>query len=242
MALGLHDYRRNRRRQRQLSLLKGLLLVALIGAAGAYAYATGMRLAQTRVEAMQTEIATVSDRVAEAERQAQLARADLAAERQRAQEWEQRYQRDVPTGENRELIALLQSKVAAGVDRERIKQVLAIMTPVRGCETPPKAKRLIVRTPTQAGTSASLPFGVGTLLVSATGQAARDGKGNAEAWFDPKQPLSVRVAVAGHPPVDVTGTLPLAATYLAAGSEFKVTLSNATRGSLQVTAERCRFP
>ena len=242
MSLGLRDYRRNRRRQRWTAFLKVLLALGLIGAAGAYAYATGLRLAERRVDSLRAEIVTVTSRAQDAERQAQLAWADIAAERQRAQECEQRYQREVPTGDNRELITLVQGKVQAGVDRERIRQVLATMTPARACEAQPKVKRLIVRTPSQAGTSASLPFAVGNLLVSVTGQAARDAKGNPEAWFDSKQPVSARLAVAGAPPLDVNGTLPLTATYLAAASEFKVTIAGAAKGAVQVTAERCRFP
>ena len=49
MSLGFRDERRRRRRRVRRALLRGLLALGLIFAAGIYAYQTGARLAEKSV-------------------------------------------------------------------------------------------------------------------------------------------------------------------------------------------------
>jgi len=99
MSLGLHEDRRQRRRRARIAFLKTAIAVGVIAVAGLYAYESGSTLAESEVTALKREIAERDTVIAGLRQTDTEQRAAIAAERARAEEWSERYRRDVPEGD-----------------------------------------------------------------------------------------------------------------------------------------------
>jgi cell division protein FtsB len=242
MPMGFRDDRRRRRRRFQFALLRWLLALAAIVGAGVYAYQTGVRLAEKGVVSRDEQIRSLGARVDELQAQAQTHRAELAAERARADDWRQRYERDVATGEVKGLFDLVQAKLAAGVDAQRLRWVLERTGPKRDCDPRPQVRRVAVQTPISRGPAVPAAFAGGAVGVSLLGASARDAAGNPEAWFDPKQPVTIRLTRPGGKPTETQGLLPQQQSLIEGDREYRLAVVVGSRGFAQVSVERCRFP
>src|SRR3546814_5073062 len=76
---------------------------------------------------------------------------DLAKAREGIAAWQARYQREVPTGFVREMMTLVQEKLKAGADEERLAFLVAAADKPRSCDGEPETKRFIVTTELQSG-------------------------------------------------------------------------------------------
>ncbi len=81
MPIGLGDHRRRRRRQFRWAAFKWLIGLALIAGAGAYAYQSGARLANARIDPLEHQVSTLEASVADLTREKEFAgqRADRRA-------------------------------------------------------------------------------------------------------------------------------------------------------------------
>lgn len=125
MPLGLHEDRRRRRRRRQWTMVKWAAALALITAAGIYAYETGNRLAGSEITRLEETIATMRSQLDAVEAAKTSAQAVADTAQATARDWQARYERDVARGPSKELFDIIQHKLAAGVEAERLKAVLA---------------------------------------------------------------------------------------------------------------------
>lgn len=239
MSLGLREGRRRRRQQARWTLIKFLLIVLVIGALGAFAYETGTRLAQHDVTSLRADVKSRDERIQELESQLQQQTSTAERERARSSEWEQRYTREVPSGASAELFTLMQQRLTDGVDPERIRAILEVIQVKRECEQP-QVRRLAVTTPISKGSSAS--FDGGSVVVSAEGDSTRNSTGAPEAWFDPDQPVHLHLSRRGEEDTETSGVLPLKPSLVIADREYRLTVTPAKRGFIQVTMVRCRFP
>lgn len=242
MSLGLRDQRRRRRRDFRQRMLRWVLALAVIAGAGFYAYQTGDRLAEKDVASRDEQVRTLTARVDTLQEQAQTAEADRDAARAQAEEWQQRYQRDVATGEGRELIALVQAKLAEGVGAERLRKAIEHTEVHLECDPHPQVRRLLVRTPLAKGADSAITFGGGAVAVTVSGASARNAAGNPEAWFDPKQPVTIRITGAGGKTAEIEGVLPQQQVLSAGDREYRLSIAAASRGFAQATVEQCRIP
>ena len=242
MSLGLRDERRRRRRHFRQRVLRWLLALAVIAGAGIYAYQTGARLAEKDVASRDEQIRALGGRLDALQGQTQTLEADLATERARAEEWQQRYQHDVATGETKELIELVQAKLAEGVGAEGLRKVVERMEVRLECDPHPQVRRLMVRTPVAKGADSSVTFDSGAVAIAVAGASVRNAAGNPEAWFDPKQPVTIRVTRAGGKTTDIESLLPQQQVLADGDREYRVSIAAASRGFAQATVERCRVP
>jgi hypothetical protein len=240
--LGLRDERRRRRRRVRWRVFRWLLVLGFITAAGALAYETGARVAQRTVTDLDDQIRSLTLKVDELETRSQAQTAQIAAEAARADEWQQRYRQDVPVGEVKQLFEAVQAKLGQGVTAERLRFVVEQIERRRACEQGPQVKRVLVRTPLADGTERLAAFANGSMTLSLSGASARDAAGNPQAWFDPSQPVTVRLARLGGKSLDATGALPLHRSMVDGDREYRLNIVAAPRGFAQVTLERCRFP
>jgi hypothetical protein len=154
-----------------------------------------------------------------------------------------RYEREVPTGFVREMMVLVRKKLEAGADEERLAFLVAAADKPRSCDEQPETKRFIVTTELQTGgANDAVSFGDRAITVTAVGQAARDGGGNLEAWYDPRKSISVTFTQLGGKTVTAEGALPLHYSVVAGDDEFRFTALPGARGFLTVTADRCDYP
>lgn len=242
MTLGLHESRLRQRRRRRLAILKWVLVFAALFFAGYYAYETGSALAQQEVRDLRQEIESLRQTVAELTN----AREDLAqqveAARVREEQWEERYRRDVPTGESKELFALVQDRLSNGVPADRLEFVIGATSTTASCDGRPDTKRFIVPTPIYQGANDSIGFANSTIRVTAMGESATDSRGNLEAWFDPAKPVTVSFTSLGGKKSEVSGVLPLHHSVVKGENEYRFTIVAGNRGFVNVTGDRCDYP
>jgi len=243
MSLGLHENRQRRRRRLWWGVTKWSLALAMILAAGAYSYRIGAQLAEREVVKGEERIAELSEEVAGLQQQSAALATDLAKAREAIAGWKVRYEREVPTGFVREMMILVQEKLKAGADRDRLAFLVSAADKPRSCDEQPETKRFIVSTELQSGgANDAVSFGARSITVTATGEAARNANGNLEAWFDPGKPIAVSFTTLGGQTAIAEGALPLHHSVVAGDDEFRFTVLPGARGFLTVTADRCDYP
>jgi FtsZ-binding cell division protein ZapB len=243
MSLGLHENRQRRRRRFWWGVAKWVLALVLVLAAGVWSYRAGNQLAERKMVQAQEEIAALQLEVSGLQQQSAALATDLARAREEISNWKVRYEREVPTGFVREMMVLVKKKLEAGADEERLAFLVSAADKPRSCDEQPETKRFIVTTELQTGgANDAVSFGDRAITVTAVGQAARDGGGNLEAWYDPQKPVSVTFTQLGGKTVTAEGALPLHYSVVAGDDEFRFTALPGARGFLTVTADRCDYP
>ena len=242
MSLGLHENRQRRRRRFWWAVTKWSLALIAIVAAGAYSYRIGAQLAARDVTKAEQRIAELTEEVGGLERQSAALASELAKSKESIAAWQVRYEREVPTGFVRELMSLVQQKLDAGADQDRLTFLVAAAEKPRICDETPQTKRFIVTTSLQKGANDAVSFADRSITVTASGTAARDPGGNIEAWFDPNQPVKIAFTELGGKTVTAEGALPLHRSIVVGNDEYRFTFLPGARGFLSVTADRCDYP
>jgi hypothetical protein len=243
MSLGLYEGRNRRRRQFWWSVAKWALAIALILAAGAYSYYAGGDLAAREVVRLEAEIEILKSEIAAFPEERAELQDQIRTAVTRAKEWENQYNRDVPTGEMRAFLKLVEEKLASGdVSTERLAFLIKSASEPDNCVAEPQTKRFIVRTKHQESANDAVSFDSNRLTVTAIGEAAVNENGQAEGWFDPAKPLKVTLTRIGGKSVETTGLLPVHHTMVAGDKEYRLTLQAGPRGFVMVTGAVCAFP
>ena len=243
MSLGLHETRVRRKRRIRWVIAKWVLALALIVAAGVFAYQTGTGLAEREVRNLTREIADLSTKAEDLQKQNTDLQAKVILIQRRLEEAQARYKKDVPTGRMAELLGRLQAKLDAGVKADRLQFLIDSADNPRDCEPEPATKRFLVQTPLYSGANDSVSFANGALTVTAQGESATNDAGQVEAWFDVAKPVTVRFTRIGGKVSEETGKLPLHTSIVFGGNEYRFTAVAAnTRGFVQVTGDRCKYP
>lgn len=243
MSLGLHETRSRRKRRVRWAVAKWVLALALIVAAGVFAYQTGTGLAEREVRSLSREIAALTARAEELQAQNTDLQANVILVDRRLEEAQARYKKDVPTGRMAELLDRLEAKLKAGVSLDRLQFLIDSADNPRDCAAEPATKRFLVQTPLYSGANDSVTFANGTLTVTAQGESAVNEAGQVEAWFDPAKPVAVRFTQIGGKVTEAAGKLPVHASVVFGGNEYRFTVVAAgTRGFVQASGDRCKYP
>lgn len=182
----------------------------------------------TKLELME-QLATVEDRVARLENQLQSLRLDYAA--------------NVPPAEFKPLLNLLQARVRAGVDRDRLAFVIDQAGRARDCLSSVETRRLPMRTPVTTVLDNTVAFADRRITVSGEGRPARDAAGEPLDWFDPAGPVTLRFLTITGDLSRAAGRLPLVHSVILDDREwhFQATASNEL-GFVEITAQSCAYP
>lgn len=242
MSLGLREDRRRRSRRIRWMLIRWAFGLCLIVAAGYVAYETGARLAATQVSTLKERIEGLTATVDRLQRENAEREAAVDAQRFQAEEWQRRYERDVPRGSYKELFDLTKAKLEAGVDEQRLRFVIDAVENERACDGTPVTKRFVVRTPLYRGSEDSIRFADGTLIVTAKGPSARTEDGRPQAWFDPASEITLYLRHIGGDVAEVTGRLPVQHSMVVQDQEYRVSAVPGAKGFVEVTSDSCRFP
>ena len=241
MALGRYDYERRYRRRFWAGFAKFALFAAVLLGVGLFAYQMGIEQLKGRDVTLREEISSLSRQKAELELLAsQMQHAARTAEAKSA-ELEARLQREVPAGDLARLASLVSDRLKSGMDPNRLAFVIAQAQPARNCQQP-ESKRFALSTPLLKTGNRTVGFGNNTVTVSGEGQSARNAQGNAESWFDPAQPVTIKVTAIGGKQTVATGVLPLHHAVVVDNTEYRFTFTAGARSFVEVTADRCPFP
>lgn len=241
MSYGLYDYDRRRRRRVWVGVLKLLFGLGLLAGLATFSYLVGVEQLKEREIALMEEIGTLTAAKNQAERRAaQLQQIAQTAEI-RAGELQVRLEREVPSGELASLHELLSQKLAEGVDAKRLAFIISQTGTTRSC-TRPETKRFVLPTPIYRGANTSVSFADGAVTVSGLGVSARSAAGP-EAWFDPRQPITVRFTRADGTFTETSGMLPLQHSVVVGNREYRFTVSESSaRSFVDVSGDTCPFP
>lgn len=241
MSLGRYDFERRYRRRFWARFGKLMTFAAILLGVGLFAYQMGIEQLKGRDVTLREEISALSRQKAELELLAsQMQHAARTAEAKTA-ELEARLQREVPTGDLARLAGLVADRLKGGLDANRLAFVIAQAQPVRNCQQA-ESKRFALATPLLKSGNRSVAFGNNTVTVSGEGQSARNPQGAPESWFDPAQPVTIKIAALGGKQSVVTGVLPLHHAVVVDNAEYRFTFTAGTRSFVEVTADRCPFP
>ncbi|MBI1205657.1 MAG: hypothetical protein GC191_00050 [Azospirillum sp.] len=241
MSLGLYDYDRRYRRRVWTGFVKFLLFIALLLAIGLFTYQIGVEQFKGRDASLREDVSHLSRQKGELELLAQqLKQAQVSAET-RAAELEARLATDVPHGDLARLMQLVSERLAEGVGIERLAFVIAAVQNKRDCQSP-ETKRFVLSTPIYKSPNRAISFAGGTITVTGEGASMRDANGDSEAWYDPAQPVSLRITAQGGKDYPVQGVLPLHHSIVIGNSEYRFTVVAGSRSFAEVTADRCSFP
>lgn len=233
-----------RRKQRRWTILKWLLLLCGVLAAGVISYVEGSALARREVTNLRAEVRRLTGLLSEQSNQNKKLQKETRTARAGEAEWRQRYEKDVPTGKTKDLMARIQTQLANKVPAGRIAFMIGAAGIKGSCDGQPVSKRFLVRTPLFAGANDAVNFADRTITVSAGGLAATDSLGNPEEWYDPAQEVTVWfVELGGKRTSKVTGKLPLYHSVVRNDAEYRFTVvKGERRGFMHVTGDRCPLP
>ncbi|MCA8928975.1 MAG: hypothetical protein KDC18_12965 [Alphaproteobacteria bacterium] len=243
MARGFRKQRRREVARRRLGVLKWLVLIGGLAGLGWMAYAAGSELARHDIRRLQEQLVALED---ERARQTDAA-ASLRSERddalQRLEDLQRRYDHDLPTGEAKDLFALVRRQLEAGVAIDRLRFLIATAGEAVRCDGNPDEKRFVVQTGLTRSQNDWVAFAGQTIIVRASGEAVLTEDGLKQAWFDETKPVTVRFEKIDGGESEAKGVLPLSHSVIRGGHEYRFILTKASvRGYLLVTMERCRLP
>lgn len=242
MTLGLQETRSRRRRQRRWAFMKWTLILAGLGAAGAFAYETGSQLARIEVVRLEEKVDALQAELDQVEAEKGELRAALRDTREELKTWQQRYREEVPSGQPAKLLDLVRARLNDGVSAERLAFVVDKARETTECVAGPVTRRFIVQTPLTTGASQAVSFADGTITVTAEGQPATNAQGRKEAWFDADAPITVSFTMVGGESDSVDGTLPLHHSIVRNGTEHRFSVLAGERAFVEVTWEQCKYP
>ena len=241
MSLGFRDQKEARRRRWRV--IRFLFTLGFLVVLGVVAWKSGTLLAQretvrlqAEVERLAAEVASLGADKAAAEDQAQAAQGSEA-------EWRQRYEAEVPTAREKELLAAIRGQTGKGADPDRIEFLIGTAAKQAACDAEAVTKRFLMRTPLYQGASDAVTFADGAIVVTGAGDSAMDAEGNPEAWFDAGKPVTLYFVQPGGETIEATGPLPLYHSVVRGDSEYRFAVTaGERRGFVTATAERCAFP
>jgi len=236
------ETRRSRRRQALLGTAR-LVAVALAIAGGALAsYQIGRSQSgierarfESDLSALQELNRLLSERAASAEQRAEAA-ITRAARLQRS------YDADVPQGQTRELLDLVQQRLKDGVPAARLEFLLREARVERKCDPPSETKRLLVHTSVTPTPAATAGFAKNQITVSVEGAPQRKPDGRTDPIFDPQQPVTLHLLRIGRDVAKAEGRLPLSHSLVLGDREFRFTVKAADKGQAELIAQVCDFP
>jgi hypothetical protein len=236
------ETRRSRRRQALLGTAR-LVAVALAIAGGALAsYQIGRSQSRIEVARFESDTAslqelnrTLSERAASAEQRAEAA-ITRAARLQRS------YDADVPQGQTRDLLDLLQQRLKDGVPAARLEFLLREARVERKCDPPSETKRLLVHTSVTPTPAATAGFAKNQITVTVEGAPQRKPDGRTDPIFDPQQPVTLHLLRIGRDVAKAEGRLPLSHSLVLGDREFRFTVKAADKGQSELIAQVCDFP
>lgn len=239
--MSLYDSERRYRRRVWGGLVRFVIFVGVVVAAAMTAYEFGAEDIEGQRRLHQEQLLEFEQARSAAEQEAANLRVEVEKARLAVEEWERRYEADVPTGDRLALLGLVSERLAAGVDPERLAFLIKAAEDKRDCEEV-ETKRFLVRTPLYDGANTSVTFANEAVAVTGSGESETTDTGLPQAWYDPEKPVSLVFTRIDGQRTEISGTLPLQQSVVHDGVEHHFLIRPGARGFAQVAAERCAYP
>ncbi len=242
MTLG-HYNPRSRYRERAAKRANTMFLaIILAGALLGIGIWIGRQHAVFQIESLKKEAESSAAESARLQEELVKVRAEHQTLSSRFDQLQTQYDQELPeNGPARELLQMLRKQLEDGMPPERLSFLIKSARPPRNCSDP-SAKRFMVKTPAYSGPDSVASIGEGAVNISGIGASSRNKEGQPEAWYDPTQPVTVTFKVSGGDAEKKVGTLPFQHSVIAAGKEYRFTLSEGEKSFVKVTFDSCDYP
>lgn len=239
--MSLYESDRRYRRRFWGGVVKFAVMAGLFAATSIVSYQVGIEDLESRVRGYQQEIFDLEARQNALEQET--ANLRLGSERAKlgVEDWERRYMAEVPTGERKQLMDLVVERLNAGVTPSRLAFLIQSATEPRNCK-PVDSKRFLVKTPLYDGKNTVVSFADDAILVSGVGVSAKTADGLPQAWFEPHEPVTVRIERIDGQAREVAGKLPLQASMVHGNVEYRFQMRAGATGFVQIASEACAYP
>ena len=244
MTLGLSERRYIRRRRGQFTvrLLRWIFVLLVAITAGYYAYNLGTDLALRESRLLESQLQQLRIVNQQLKTDIMGLEAAIREERRLVAQWRDRYKSEVPKAEDIALLQNLKERIANGVSRKRLKEVIMLAQENDLCETATQTRRFVVQNPVYAGPNQTVTFSNKSITVAAIGESKINSNGRPEAWFDPAKPITVYFTRPGGAATSTKGVLPLHHALVIGDSEYRFNIVFGERSFARVTAHKCVYP
>jgi outer membrane murein-binding lipoprotein Lpp len=227
-----------RDRQRTQITIAALMVLAAVGTT---AFWLGRQHAAYQINSLSAQVKERETEIKNLESDLTKMRAETQTATLRFDQLQEQMNKDLPDGAVRDLVALLRQQLQDGMSPERLAFLLRSARPPQNCSDP-ATRRFVPKTPAYTGSNSVASFGEGAVKITGTGTSARNKDGKEEAWFDPAQPVTVTYTSADGQTETKTGQLPMQHAMIAAGREYRFTLSEGEKSFIRVTFDSCDYP
>jgi hypothetical protein len=239
--MSLYDSERRYRRRLWGGLVRFIIFVGVVVATAMTAYEFGAEDLDSQNRLHQEQLLEFEQARNTSEQESANLRVAVEKAKLAVSEWERRYAADVPTGVRKDMMDLVNERLEAGVDPERLAFLIRAAEERRDCEEV-ESKRFLVRTPLYDGPNTSISFAGEAVAVTGIGESETTSTGLRQAWYDPLKPVTLTFTRIDGQTTEVSGKLPLQQSVVHDGVEHHFLVRPGARGFAQVTAERCAYP
>ncbi|MEO1092114.1 MAG: hypothetical protein AAFX81_15910 [Pseudomonadota bacterium] len=239
----LGSSRRQRQRQSMVRSLQWAAGAALIALAGFAAYQAGRAQNDAVVERLSSQAERLETQLRRARAEALAATEQAKVAVDRAHAIAERYRQDVPQDERAGLMALIDRRLADGLDPGRLRFLLEQAEALQECAEEVETRRFLVTTPVAVSRQNTVSFGDNRIVVTGQGTPDRDEEGRPVGWFDVAEPVSIRFLRLDGAVSLAEGVLPLTHRVVDGDQEWRFNVrAQADRGFVEVTGQTCAFP
>jgi hypothetical protein len=221
----------------KLAAALGLLLFAISSAyqVGFSQSATELDRLRHDVGELQEQNRRLTERTASAEQRGAMMVARVA-------QLEKSFEAKTPKGDAKQLLGLIQQKLEAGIDPERIGFVLSQVDRPRNCDPKTDSRKLQPRTTLSTAPLVAVTFLSDKLTVTGQGATARSADGQPETFYDPGQPVELRFTRIDGSVDTAKGTLPFTHSLVIGDRELMFAAKAGATGVIDLTMQSCAYP
>lgn len=238
----LGESRRRRRRQTLWSLIKFVVVAGLVGGAAAIFYEIGTEKVQAQLRQLETKLSKAENEADQLRDSAATAVEAAEQARDAAEDIRLRYAREVPRGERKALLSMLEKKIETGMPVERLAFLINAATIERICDEELETKRTALRTPIGRQPEGVASFANGRIVVTGRGKPSKNEAGQALAWYDPAEPVVMSFRKIDGSNDVKEEVLPVTHSIVQGNNEYRFNVSEGRTGYVQVSMQRCDFP
>lgn len=223
--------------------MRGVVTVTLLFGVGYYAYAIGLAQRAVEVERLRADLRDAIEATQAARESASLATHTAQQAEAQAQAWQARYSQEVPRGTVAEILAQIETKLSQGVPAERLAFILEAAAVERDCAARTETASVFVRTPLNTEPVPSTGFADNRIVVTSSGEPARDQEGLALSEFDPQKPIVLRFLKIDGEVDTARGYLPMSHAVVQGEREYRFIVRGSIEpGTVAMTMEDCAYP
>jgi len=242
MSYGLGLSEKKQARQRRARFFKFFLYIAIIAAAGVYGYYEGQANADRRIADIEGQVIVLTSENERLNDQARAALDKQSAALAEARQWRDKFENEIPSGPTRDILELVQTRLADGLEPDRLLSLITLAQNSQNCDAAPETKRFIVNTPIFSSPGNSVSLGDGSITVTGNGKSVVNNENKVEAWYNSNEPVEITFTQLGGQTEKLVGVLPLHKSVVFGSNEYRFSILSGKQSFATISATRCDFP